>query len=379
MSTRAGSGHLELIGPTWHLRVRRRVANLETGELQLKQERITIGPKSELRSKSAARTVADRWLAAQSPESLEPGVQVTVGEYLAHFIVMHVAMMRPSSQRRYKSTISHHLAPTFAGELLERIDVRRVQLYAAKLAPNYARETVKSIVSTLLQILGQARADGFAVHRLDRKAIKFPKASAIGKAKRNIGDEELRRLVAESEHPWRALWAVMGYAGLRCSEALGLSWEQVDLEAGVIKVRQQAVHGDLLLPKTATSRADVPVLPELSTVLREYLTKWESNAKGLLFTSRKGTPLRADNVRVRQLRPTLKRLGLAHAGLHAFRHGLPARLNAIGVSPGVVQKCMRHASLAQTEAYLHVGTDDVHAALDAARARGVRSSGSISP
>jgi integrase len=375
---RAGSGHIEFVGNTCYLRVRRPAVDRETGEVKVKQTRITLGSRRDLRSKSAARAAADRWLASQQPESLEPGVQATVIEYLAHYLAIHVPMMRPSSQRRYKSTIGHHLAKEFEGTLLERVDIRRIQVYAARLAPHFARETVRTILATLLQVMTQAREDGFAVHRIDRKAIKLPKASDIGREKRNIGDDELRRLIAESELPWRALWAVMGYAGLRCGEALGLTWGNIDLDAGVIRVRQAAVLGRIQLPKTATSRADLPVLPELEKVLREYRARWVSNAEGLLFISNRGTPLRADNVRVRVLRPTLKRLGLAHSGLHAFRHGLPARLNSIGVSPGVIQKCMRHASLAQTEAYLHVGTDDVHAAIDAARARGLRNAGSIS-
>lgn len=368
----AGAGHVELVGPTWYLRIRRPAVDLETGEVTRRQGRVELGAKKELRSAAAARSVADRWLASQSPETLVPGIQVTVLEYIEHFLVTHVALMRPSSQRRYRSITKFHLAKEFDGELLERVDGRRIQQYASKIAATKARETVRSIIAILLQVLTQARRDGFAVHRIDRQAVKLPKASAVGKPKRNIGDEELKLLVSESVHPWRALWAVMGYAGLRCGEALGLTWDHIDLDAQVIHVRQAAVLGRLQLPKTVTSRADVPILPALEVVLREFQEAWVSNDQGLLFLSRSDTPLRADNVRTRQLGPTLKRLALKHAGLHAFRHGLPARLNAIGVSPGVVQKCMRHASLEQTEAYLHVGNDDVRAAIDRATLRSAR-------
>jgi integrase len=375
----AGSGHLELVGPTWFLRIRRPVVDRETGEVTRKQRRIEIGSNKDLRSEKAARAAADRWLASQNPESLEPGVQVTMGEYLAHFVAIHVALMRPTSQRRYRSVIAFHLAREFEGELLEQIDGRRVQAYIVRLAPDRARETVRSIASILLQVLTQARRDGFSVHRIDRQSIKLPKASNVDREKRHIDDQELRTIIAGSPSPWDALWAVMGYAGLRCSEALGLTVDHIDLEAGVIRVRQSAVLGRLQLPKTQTSRADVPILPELDAVLRAYLPKCVTHPGGLLFVARNGKPLRADNVRTRVLRPTLRRLGLRHSGLHAFRHGLPARLNALGVSPGVVQKCMRHASLAQTEGYLHVGSADIRAALDAARARSTGSASLNSP
>lgn len=376
---RAGTGNIDRVGPTFYLRLRMPIVDKATGEVRRKLRRVTLGAAASLRSERAARAAADRWLASQSPETLVPGLQVTAREYFEHFLASHVALMRPSSQRRYRSTVNFHLAREFEGELLETIDLRRVQAYAVKLAPQRARETIRSVIAILLQILGQASLDGFCVHRIDRKAIKFPKASAIGREKRHIADDELQRLVSESTYPWCVLWAVMGYAGLRCGEALGLTWEHIDLDNLVIQVRQSAVLGALQLPKTVTSRADVPILPELESVLRAYRERWSDNPLGLLFVSRSGRPYRADNVRQRQLRPMLKTLGLRHAGLHAFRHGLPARLNALGVSPGVVQKCMRHATLEQTETYLHVGNDDVRAAIDAARARGFRPAEPISP
>jgi integrase len=364
---RAGSGHIELIGPTWFLRIRVRKVDLETGEIITKPQRISLGSKSEIRSEASARKVADRWLAAQNPESLESGVRVTCVEYFEHFIAVHVALMRKSSRRRYRSTIRHHLVPEFADELLDAVDVARVQRYVSAIAHKHARSTIKTIVATLLQILVQARREKFSVHRFERNGIKIPRESEA-REQRHISNDELEQLIASGPLKWRALWAVMGYAGLRCSEALGLTWQNIDLDAGVIHVRQGAVLGELQLPKTRTSRADVPILPELDAVLRAYRAV-VGTPQGLLFANRKGGPLRADNVRLRKLRPMLKSLGLKHAGMHAFRHGLPGRLNGFGVSPGVVQKVMRHASLAQTETYLHVATDDVHAAIDAARGR----------
>lgn len=368
-----GSGHIELVGTTWYLRIRRRKVNRETGEIVPTQERIPLGLNGQIRSTVQARRIADRWLASQSPETLQPGMNVTAAEYFAHFVAMHVARMRPSSQKRYRSTINQHLMPEFGCELLEVIDATRIQRYIIAIAQKRARATVKTIVSTLMQILAKARFERYAVHRIEPKAVKLPNAWNVGKPQRHINAAELEQILAASVWPWLALWAVMAYAGLRISEALGLTWENVDLERGVIKVRQQAVHGRLSLPKTKTSRADVPILPELDQVLRAYLDHvGGERATGLLFRARNGSPLRADNVRYRQLHPMLGRLRIPRAGLHAFRHGLPGQLDLIGISPGVIQKCMRHASLAQTEAYLHVGNDDVRAAIDAAKNRGER-------
>jgi integrase len=161
----------------------------------------------------------------------------------------------------------------------------------------------------------------------------------------------------------------MGFAGLRAGEALGLTWSAVDLDKQCLDVRQQAIAGAMAAPKTKASVASVPMLPELSVVLSAYREAWKPNAAGLLFATGIGTPLSPDAVRHRVLHPLLERLGIPKCGMHAFRHSTPAMLNEIGLGPALVQRFMRHASLKQTEAYLHVSDGDVLAALSAALAR----------
>jgi integrase len=161
----------------------------------------------------------------------------------------------------------------------------------------------------------------------------------------------------------------MGYAGLRAGEALGITWSAVDLDKLRIDVRQQTVAGVMSAPKTKASVASVPILPALAEALRAYREVWVENKAGLLFATRVGSPLSPDAVRHRVLRPLLKSLGIPKCGLHAFRHSLPAILNSIGLGPALVQRFMRHASLKQTEEYLHVSDMDVSAALIAALAR----------
>lgn len=74
----------------------------------------------------------------------------------------------------------------------------------------------------------------------------------------------------------------------------------------------------------------------LSALLREYLGKRE---KGLVFRSRRGTPLRPGNVTKRILTPILKKLGIPSGGKinHAFRHGRVTVLRKRGI-PGDLQK-----------------------------------------
>lgn len=363
---RAGSGHLELIGPTWFLRYRERTVD-GRGRRRSVPRRARIGKLADLRSRTAARAAADAWLRAQRPQTLEPGPSVTAAEYFEHYLATHVVLMRVASQRRYRSTIRHHLIPRFGHMRLEEVDVRAIQAWISEAAPKHARQTLSGLRAILLQILRQALTDKFAAHRIPARSIRLPKVMRPPRERREINDRELSLLLDVSEPLWRLLWAIMGYAGLRVGEALGLEWQDVLLDQQIIRVRQNAVLGRLQPTKTETSRRDIPILPELDAEFRRYRTTQAPAARGLIFRSERGTPLRTDNVRARVLRPALARAGVRHSGLHGFRHGLPGRLAAIGASPAVIQRVMRHASLKQTEEYLHTENLDLHAALARAR------------
>lgn len=77
-------------------------------------------------------------------------------------------------------------------------------------------------------------------------------------------DEQLRVL---AEYPViQAMVATYIYAGLRREEALWLTPDDVDLKAGMIRVRQKVVNGESWQPKTRRNRR-VPI----SSTLRSYL------------------------------------------------------------------------------------------------------------
>src|SRR5262249_39354728 len=72
---------------------------------------------------------------------------------------------------------------------------------------------------------------------------------------------------------WAAFIALGLYAGLRIGEALGLVWKDVDLDVGVLRVRQQrdVKTGELRDLKTEASGREIPV----SSGLRRALVEWK--------------------------------------------------------------------------------------------------------
>src|SRR5206468_2643267 len=106
-----------------------------------------------------------------------------------------------------------------------------------------------------------------------------------------------------------ALYAVALALGLRRGEALGLRWQDVDLEAGLLHVRMalELVSGRpprLVEPKTRKSRRTLPLPAAIVSQLRAHRTRqleerllagarWQGARWGLVFTSTIGGPVDA--------------------------------------------------------------------------------------
>jgi integrase len=163
------------------------------------------------------------------------------------------------------------------------------------------------------------------------------------------------------------LWVVLGTAGLRIGEALGLSWVDVDLVAGNARIRRalQRRRGAgfiFLETNTASSRRTVLLTKLAVEALREQRARqngarrcqpdWEDS--GLVFTSLSGGPMEAAVARRALARATLG-AGLPNIRVHDLRHTTATVLLVAGVHPKVVQDLFGHHTITTTmDIYSHV-------------------------
>ena len=155
--------------------------------------------------------------------------------------------------------------------------------------------------------------------------------------------------------------------GLRQGEALGLRWQDVDLDAGAIHVRHALLRMgskvELVEPKTKRSRRRIAIPASVVALLREHRkrqlqdrlcagTRWQDG--DYVFTSSIGTPMDGADV-TRRFQRLLAAASLPRMRFHDLRHGAASLLLAQGVHARVVMEMLGHSTIALTmNTYSHV-------------------------
>ena len=292
--------------------------------------------------------------------------RLTVGTFLDGYLDSVRLAVRPSTLRSYEGIVAVHLQPGLGRIRLKELSVREVQrLLNTKHAAGSSPRTVERIRAVLRQALGQAVRQGL----ISRNAAALARPPRmVREPVQTLSPEAARRLL-EAVHGTReeGLYTVALAIGLRQGEALGLRWEDVDLDTGQLRVVHalQRVGGALVLvePKSASSRRTIPLPATVERSLRDHrrrqiedrlLSGFRWVESGLLFTTRDGKPLDGRNV-TRGFQEALGRAGLPRMRFHDLRHSCASLLLAQGVSPRVVMETLGHSQISLTmNTYAHV-------------------------
>ncbi len=148
----------------------------------------------------------------------------------------------------------------------ERLGPQHVQaLLNQKLQAGLAPKSVRYIRGTLRSALNQALRWGM-VSRNAAALVDGPRVERY-EIQPFSSDEARRFLAALKGDRLEALYSVALTMGLRQGEALGLRWQDIDLEMGYLRVTKQLqrIDGQFVLvePKTSRSRRSLVMPPKI--------------------------------------------------------------------------------------------------------------------
>lgn len=291
----------------------------------------------------------------------------TMAQFLDRWLADDVKPTRqPKTYISYADTVRVHITPELGRHQLARLAPPHLQaLLTAKRASGLSPRSVADIRTVLRIALNRAMKWGL-VSRNVAALVDPPRV--VRREVRPLTPEQARRFLdAAKGDRLEALYSVAIALGLRSGEALGLRWEDVDLDGRTLRVRfaLQRIDGKLTLkePKTEKSKRTVSMPDATVRALRAHRirqveerllagSRWQD--RGFVFASTIGTPLEPSNV-LKQFKAILERAELPKQRFHDLRHCCASLLLAQGVPARVVMDILGHTQIATTmDLYSHV-------------------------
>jgi integrase len=226
-------------------------------------------------------------------------------------------------------------------------DVRRLLAETALLA----EWTRYGMLRTFRQVAKMARDEGLIVRDPSEALQRHERPKQRSKRKgRRLSPAELEAVIETAEKvvpSFAPLIVLLAFTGLRIREALGLRWQDIDLDAATIRLRWQLAKDDLsyVLVKTEAGVRDLPILPQLRRRLVEHrlASPW-TRAADPVFAATSGKPKAYRNVR-RAIEQIADTVGFDLVS-HDFRRSLASYLIvAARADEGAVTGLLGHANI----------------------------------
>lgn len=284
-----------------------------------------------------------------------------------------VAQANKAAHTAYAEEAAYRLwlSPTLAGKPLR--DIKPIHLERIKKTMTEAgrsAQTIRHVLAALRQVFNFAKRHG--LYAGDNPVSLVKKPSADARRLRLLTHDEADRLLAalaerESNVHDMALLAL--HCGLRAGEIFSLTWGDVDMERGV-----------LILRDTKSGKTRAAYMTEAVAAMLGAMERRGHN--DLVFLS-------ANGGRIVQITETFNRVVAAlgfnngvtdprqKVVFHTLRHTFASWLVEQGVDLYSVKELMGHGTLTMTERYSHLSPDKLRravktleAGMDAAKTRG---------
>ncbi len=307
-------------------------------------------------------------------ERINPA-KMTVGTFLVErWLPIVEDGLAPTTAAVYYVIASAHIVPHIGHVRLDRLDASLIDALYAKLRREGGRhgqglspKTVRNVHGVLSSALKFAERKGL-IPRNPAERAETP-GGGRPETPEPWTAAELRRFLEHVEGDrLEALWWLVPFTGVRRSEALGLGWDDVDLDRGGIAITHTVTDGTggpqrRRATKSRASRRRVALGEATVLRLREHRRRqleerlaWGEGYTdtGLVFCREDGSLLRPAWVsrRFEELRVAAE---LRRVRFHDLRHAWASLAIERGVSPKVIQERLGHSSIAITlDVYGHL-------------------------
>lgn len=306
-----------------------------------RQHKASFATLVEARQAKAARERGERPLA----------LRVSFERYAIDWISTYRGRTRRgvarSTRADYRRSLELYAIPYFGAARMAEIAPRDIRGYVDHLEDlGQAVSSVRKNFAPVRAMLATAVEDGvMAANPASVVRVVSARADWDEPERKALTREELAAFLAATPEEWVPFFQLLVQSGLRISEAIGLTWGDLKLEAqpATLVVRRQIYRGHVGPPKTRYGRRTIPLSAGTAQLLASLRQRSDfDGGADPVFATPRGTPHDVSNLRVRVLRPTAERAGLAPLGFHVFRHTCASLLFDAGRNIKQIQEWLGH-------------------------------------
>lgn len=365
------------------------------------------------KTKKEALAAGKKWREQREKGLLPEADKITLGEWIDTWLKQYIKPnVRVKSYDKYEGCLLQYVKPKIGNVLLHKL--REPQLTAlfnellatgGKKGKGLSSSTVKATRRYLSMCLEQAiKSDMLMKNPVKQtKPIKLVKAEIQTLTENQAADlivaAQVAAKQADQDYTIKAAAAaeratstgkqitvpmfnivyhsaymailIALNTGMRLGEIFGLSWDAVDVKAGVIYVKRALVTSksgvNFSEPKTKSSRRQIPLSSDVAAELRKYKKLqewrgtllgdlWDTNNYNLVITGEWGSVFNTSNFTSRYFKPLIKQIGAADSfKFHDLRHTHATLLLLKGIPVKVVSERLGHSTVTMTmDTYSHV-------------------------
>lgn len=294
--------------------------------------------------------------------------KMKVSQWLDEWLASYTMNIKPATRSAYEEHIRVHIKPSLGDIPLKQLSTRDIQhLYTNLLKEReLSPKTVRNIHGVLHRTLEQAKllgcirvnpTDAAVTPRVEKKQVETLDAEDIGK---------FLAAIRGTKYEYPLFVAV--FTGLRQGELLGLTWDCVDFENGLLLINKQhnRVKGDTEFRFASLKNDKARVLTAADEVMevlklqKERQTAWAaalgdgwSNPDHLVFTTEFGRYIN-NKILYQNFKRIMRKLGKPDLRFHDLRHTYAVNSLRAGDDIKTVQENLGHATASFTLAtYAH--------------------------
>jgi integrase len=298
--------------------------------------------------------------------------KITFGEYAPEWLRTYTGRTRRGIRAETLADYARALGiapdgtPTGLGAVayfgrmkLSEIEPRTVKGYATKIASTgAAKDTVRLALAPVKALLATAVEEGL-IRSNPSAGLRLiqPREDAPERRVKALTQTELKALIEATPEPWRLTVELLAQTGLRISEALALTWGDVDFGRRRIRVERRLRGGKIGPLKSGYARREVPISVGMGQAL--WRARGLASDNDPMFSGRGSRALDRGQV-YRVVKLAAKEAAVPWAGLHTLRHTCATLAFKAGWNAKQVQMLLGHHSPAFTLAtYVHLLPEDL--------------------